>query len=375
MDNDFVGFGALGEAMQHLAENGYEKIFVVASKTGWERFNAKGTYPFFAQSNVQLFSDFGTNPDFADIKKGAELFKTFDPDILIAVGGGSPIDVAKVIKVLTFTREPYDPEKPESLKPSGEGPPLVAIATTAGSGSEATQYAVFYVGKNKQSLAHPSIRPDIAVVDPELTYSMPPHQTAATGFDALSQAVEAFWASSTTPEAQELASAAIGYVIPNIYNATTAPAPGNRYHMAQAAYLAGKAINITRTTIPHALAYHLTKEYNLAHGHAVAITLPYCFLANLDPRCEIITPLGADAHRANMEKLIELLGQKTAEDCFVFWRNLMKACGLPETLNKIGLTTEKQVRDLIATMNPARMKNHPVRIDADYLTELFMNNP
>ncbi len=358
---DFVGFGALNQAFAKLTGGEYRRIFVVASQEGWKRFNPGGIRPFFSGREVDVYSEFSTNPEFNEILRGAARFRAFRPDLILTIGGGSAMDVAKVIKAEIFTGTSYDATKPESLKPSGSGPPLVAIATTAGSGSEATQFAVFYLGGVKQSIAHPSLRPEVAVVDPELTYSLPPYQTAATGFDALSQAAEA----------REFASAAIRYVVPNIHNAVHAPAPGNRYHMAQAAHLAGKAINVTRTTMPHALGYHLTKRYNLPHGHACALTLPYFFILNTLPDAKVIAPCGEEAHRRTMDRLFDLLGQKNAEDSFIFWRNLMRSCGLAVDWPEIGLTTEAQMRELVATMNPERMRNHPVAIDSERLVEFF----
>ncbi len=328
--------------------------------------------PFFSHKPPLVFSAFHPNPDFGEILQGADLFRANTPDVIIALGGGSPIDVAKMIKAVVFTRDPFDVNKPDTVKPSGDGPPLVAISTTAGSGAETTQFAVFYLGENKQSLSHPSLRPDIAVVDPELTYSLPPAQTAATGFDALSQAIEAFWASSTTNEAQKLAETAIGYALPNLYNDVHTPQPTNRYNLSMAAYLAGQAINITRTTLPHALGYHLTKKYHLPHGHAVALTLPFCFLVNTDPTLPANMPGGREQVNETMNKLISLLGQESAEDCFAFWRNLMHHCGLASTFTEVGITSREQIDALIATINPERLKNHPVAITPDYLAEVFM---
>ncbi len=372
MLGDFVGFGALNQALQRLEGTKFRKIFVVASQEGWRRFNPNGIRSFFAEREIELYPEFSNNPEFSEILRGAARVRAFQPDLIVALGGGSAIDVAKMIKAEIFTRLPYDAIKPESLKPSGSGPPLVAIATTAGSGSEATQFAVFYLGGVKQSLSHPSLRPEMAVVDPELTYTLPPDQTAATGFDALSQAVEAYWASASTPEAKEFATAAIKYVVPNIYNVVHAPDPGSRYHLAQAAHLAGKAINITRTTMPHALGYHLTKRYGLPHGHACALTLPYFFVLNLDPAAMVIAPCGEEEHKKTMERIFSLLGQGSGEDSFVFWRNLMRSCGLAVDWDEIGLTTVDQMQELIATMNPERMRNHPVAIGAERLEEFFL---
>ncbi len=374
MNKDYTGFGSLGEALANLDKEGYQKIFVVASQKGWQRFNPGKVRPFFANRQMELFTDFSVNPDFQEILRGCEAFRAFQPDLLVAIGGGSPIDVAKMSKATVFTKESYDPEEPETMKPSGEGPPLVAVATTAGSGSEATQFAIFYVGEKKQSLGHPSVRPEIAVADPEMSYSLPPAQTAATGFDALSQAVESYWSSFSTPESRELAKVAIGYVVPNIYTATRKPDPASRYNMMQAAYLSGKAINITKTTLPHALAYHLTKRYGLPHGHAVAITVPFFFLLNVDPYLRVITPHGVEAHQTFMNELYVFLGQSYPEDAFGFWRSLMRACGLKFRLADIGLDTREKMEELTASVNPTRLKNHPVEIPMRYLVDFFLKN-
>lgn len=372
---DHVGFGALNDALLALDSMGYEKVLVVASKSGWQRFLAAGKRPFFESRETWVFSDFSYNPEFREILAGAEVLRARRPDLIVAYGGGSPMDVAKMMKTVVFTKEEYDPERPETLVPSGEGPPLVAIPTTAGSGSEATQFAVFYKDSVKQSLAYPCLRPEMAVVDPEMTYTLPPGQTAATGFDGLSQSVEAFWASTRTKETHAFAVASIQCILPNLYNAVHAPEPGNRYNMAQGAYLSGEAINITRTTMPHALAYHLTKRYGLPHGHATALTLPYFFRLNTDPSLPVNGGFSVEENRLNMEKLFALLGQKTGEDCFEFWRNLMRSCGLAATFAEVGVDTPDKIGTLVDSMNMARMGNHPVKIERDRLIEFFIRNP
>lgn len=369
---DHVGFGALNEAFGELANGGYRRILVVASESGWKRFNEAEKRAFFTERETRLFSAFTPNPEIKEIMTGVAVLKEFGPDLIVAYGGGSPIDVAKMMKAIAFTGEAFDPAEPEKIAVSGDGPPLVAITTTSGSGSEATQYAVFYRGVEKQSIASPHVRPEMAVADPEMTYTLPPRQTAATGFDAMSQGVEAYWCSNTGEEARELGGAAIAYAVPNIYNAVHHPAPGNRYYMVMAAYLSGKAINSTRTTMPHALAYHLTKAYGLPHGHAVAVTLPYFFLINMDKSLPVNSPLGAEGQRRNMEGLFRLFGQETAEDTFTFWRNLMRECGLSPTLREVGVDSEEKVRVLVESMNLVRQKNQPVAADREYLIRAFM---
>ncbi|MCD7897119.1 MAG: phosphonoacetaldehyde reductase [Planctomycetaceae bacterium] len=370
---DYVGFGAVNEALLDLAGGDYHRVLVVASESGWERFNAVERRRFFTERETVVFSGFSINPEFDEILAGVEVRNRFRPDLIVAYGGGSPIDVAKMIKVVAFTKEPYDPDKPETLVPSGDGPPVVAIATTAGSGAEATMFAVFYRHAAKVSLASRYMRPEMAVADPEMTYSLPPYQTAATGFDGLSQSVEAYWASSTSEKAREIARTSIGYILPNIYNAVHSPEPGNRYHMLQGSYLSGEAINLTRTTMPHALGYHLTKKYNLPHGHAVALTLPYFFILNMDESLETNSPLGPEGQRENMRSLFSILGQKTAEDAFQFWRNLMQACGLAVTFSEVGVDSREKMEALVDSMNLARMNNHPVKIGRERLVDFFLS--
>lgn len=300
---DHVGFGALNEAFIEMSAGDFKRVLVVASDNGWHRLLTAERKAFFEDREVCLFSGFSPNPEIGEIMAGVEALTEFQPDLLIAYGGGSPIDVAKMMKAIAFTKGVFDPSEPSVLAVSGDGPPVAAIATTSGSGSEATQFAVYYLGNAKQSLASPFLRPEMAVADPEASYSLPRCQTAATGFDALSQAVEAYWSSSTTEDVRELSGAAIRYGLGNIADAVNTPGPGNRLAMTMSAYLSGKAINATRTTMPHALGYHLTKGYGLAHGHAVALTLPYFFRINMDSGLAVNSPLGLEGHRRNMEGL------------------------------------------------------------------------
>ena len=372
---DFVGFGALGEALQSLAEQNFRKILVVASQDGWKRFNSPEERPFFKEREPRLFTAFSPNPDFKEILAGVEIARQFQPDLILAYGGGSPIDTAKGIKAFLYSPGEYDPQEPQTLKISGDGPPIVAITTTAGSGSEATPFAIFYVGKKKQSLSHPSLRPQMAVADPEMTYTLPPVQTASTGFDALSQGVESYWSALATPESREFAAAAIKYALPNLYNAVHNPAPGNRYNMLMSSHLSGKAITATRTTIPHGLAYHLTQEYGLPHGHAVALTVPYFFRINMDESLPVTFPGGREAHSQNMASLFRLMGFASGDDCFVFWRNLMKACDLAPRLIDVGVDTREKTEKLIHSFDVSKAGGHPVTMTGEYLLDFLLANP
>lgn len=362
MFKDYTGFGALSEALTKLDAAIGNKVWVVASASGWERFCPFVSGEFFARREVRVFSHFSVNPDFGDIYPAAADMRAWAPDCIIAIGGGSAIDTAKTLKAAAYTAETVDPANPGAIRVSGAGPALVAIPTTAGSGSEATQFAVVYTGEKKHSVSHPTLRPDVAVVDPELVYSLSAHQTASTGFDALCHALEAYWASGTTPEAQKFAASSVRYILPHFVTAVNNPGPVSRMNMSIAAYNAGRAINITLTTLAHALSYHITKRYGVPHGHAAALILPFCFLqADQDAR-------------GHMHGALRLLDQNSPREAFAFWRQLMRACGLAPTLREAGLDSADKLRALVASADPERLGNYPVRVDPQALAALLADN-
>jgi alcohol dehydrogenase class IV len=156
------------------------------------------------------------------------------------------------------------------------GKPLIAIPTTSGTGTEATCFAVVYIDKTKYSLKHSSILPDYTIIDPTLTHAMPPLVTAATGMDALAQAIESYWGVKSTHESQAYAREAITLTLAYLKAACQNEVEA-RDAMSRAANLAGKAINLTETTACHAVSYPITSYFNVPHGHAVALTLASMF--------------------------------------------------------------------------------------------------
>ena len=255
--------------------------------TGTNSYAASGARdrvePAIAGRTIVRFSGVAANPKIEDIERGIALWRSERPAAIVAVGGGSVLDVAKLIGLLGPSAAPWRAFLAGGGTPDQHGGPLIAIPTTAGSGAEATRFSAFYVDGEKQSISHPQLRPSHAIVDPLLTHSMPPELTAPTGLDALAQAIESLWAVGATPESQALAEAAIGEILPSLREAVRAPTPVIRERMARGAHLAGQAIDISRTTAAHALSYALTVEFGLPHGHAVALVLPSIFRINARP--------------------------------------------------------------------------------------------
>ena len=218
-----------------------------------------------------VFDQFTPNPLYEDVCKGVELFNSAQCDTILAVGGGSSLDVAKCIKL--YCKMDKDRLYMEQ-EYKDTGVKLVAIPTTAGTGSESTRYAVIYYDGKKQSVTHDSIVPDVAILEPKVLKSLPLYQKKCTMMDALCQGIESWWSVNSTDESKELSREAVETIMhwwhEFIFENTEASAEA----IMHAANLAGQAICITQTTAPHAFSYKITSLYKLPHGHAVAICLP-----------------------------------------------------------------------------------------------------
>jgi alcohol dehydrogenase class IV len=286
--------------------------------------------------------------------------------MIIAVGGGSVMDMAKLVNIfrsnggemMSYVTGRTPIEKP--------GLPLAAVPTTSGSGSEATHFAVLYVDKVKYSVAHEYMRPDYCLIDPALTESLPPHLTASSGIDALGQAIESYWSVNSTDASKSYSEQAIELAVGHLKQAVKSPDKASRQAMAEAAHLAGKAIDIAKTTGPHAISYYFTSHYDVPHGHAVALTLGRFihFNSRVSSR-DVADRRGADYVRATMERLLGLLGVQSAEEGTAMIESLIAEIGLETDVRKVGLCDSAAVAELVRGVNAERLKNNPRKVRPD----------
>jgi alcohol dehydrogenase len=280
------GIGASGKLAGALKELGAENILVVTD-SGIASCGLLSKITDLLTRNrlkFNVFSAVASNPKDANVLEGTELANRMRADCLVALGGGSPIDCAKAIAVAAThggdIRE-YETDK----QISGEVLPLIAIPTTAGTGSEVTFSAVITDTRRdfKFSIHHLKLAPRTALLDPELTLTMPPALTAATGLDALTHAVEAYTANVSGP----LSDAAALYAVELIskYLKTAVIAGDNveaRAGMLLGSVLAGIAFSHSDVAAVHCIAEALGGKYDLAHGVCNAVVLPAVMDYNMD---------------------------------------------------------------------------------------------
>jgi alcohol dehydrogenase class IV len=343
-----------------------DPLFMIAGKYSYE---LSGAASFFSslldKKRCVRFSEFSANPKINDLNRALDAFKNSKARLIISVGGGSAIDLAKLVKY--FTAADIDPE--ECLeKNSVENTstlPLLAVPTTAGTGSEATHFATLYPGLKKISIAAKQILPSHVWLNFEFTTSLSPYQTACTGFDALAQAIESYWAVASTHQSRQDSAKALQMCMQHLEGAVLTPTSEHRTGMLEAAYLAGKAIDVSKTTAAHALSYSLTAHYGLPHGHAVAMTLPAIFELNAATAgTDVNDPRGVAHVHTVMNELCKLIGADSPMRAARRIRTLMARIGLTDTwFSEHGFDKFKAQDIIMKEVNLDRVANNPRRLD------------
>lgn len=357
----YIGINSIKNLDKYLHQNKVKKVFLISGKTSYKLCGAERILkPILKKYSVFNFTDFSPNPKLADIKRGIKLFRKYNPDIIIAVGGGSAIDVAKSINILAVQNcspENYILKKKEIVKP---GKKLITIPTTAGTGSEATCFSVIYIGKNKYSLKHKFILPDCSIIDSQFTFNLNKKITAETGADALAQAIESYWSVNSTTESKKYAEQAIKIIIKNLERAVNNPSSKTRIAMSRAANFAGKAINITETTACHAISYPITSYFGVAHGQAAAITLSSILnYNNLVLRVDVLDKRGVHYVRGAIKDIIKLLGANNCQNAQKKIEGILKNIGLATRFHELNILKKDLKIILKNGFNPDRMKNNP----------------
>jgi alcohol dehydrogenase len=375
---EYFGSGAIENLKEQLSSLKPNKVLLITGNNSYQSSGAREAIePLLSGTHYERFYEFKTNPNVEDIKKGIKIFKANQCDLTIAIGGGSCIDMAKAINALANQEgnlEDYITGK-RSLETSPGT--LIAIPTTAGTGSESTHFAVVYIGKTKYSLAHQKMLPTVAILDPNLTINLPQSITAATGMDALGQAIEAHWSTNSTEESRKYSMESIKLGIQNLEQCVNNPNEQLRENMLRASNLAGRAINIAKTTAAHAVSYPITSHFGAPHGHAVGLTLPSFILYNsqLEEGTKLNDTRGRNFVKERTEEIVQALGCETPEQAKELLTKLMGKIGLETRLSKLGVTEEGIQLIIKNGFNPQRVKNNPKDLSEEdlrlILTDIF----
>lgn len=351
--------------LKYLRQIGARRLFLVCTRSMEQLPVAR----FFAELPVRYdiqvcrFSDFSPNPHYEAVVEGTEAFRSFRGQAIVAVGGGSAMDVAKCIKLYS-NMDPSQNYLQQEIVPNDV--PLVAIPTTAGTGSEATRFAVIYYQGEKQSVSHVSCIPSAVLLAPSLLKTLPLYQKKVTLLDALCHCVESAWSVNSTQQSLVYSLSGIREILPNIdsYLAGENAAAASMLH---AANLAGKAIDITQTTAGHAMSYKLTSMYDLPHGHSVALCLPPLWGYMIDHIDMCVDERGSEYVAHIFEQIAQAMGCDSAQRAVEFFSDLLNELEISAPQN----WTEEDIETLSKSVNPVRLKNNPVMLSEAALRGLY----
>ncbi len=359
MQNIITVTGDYSPVKEFFESQGFKKIFLVCDSS--YQF-LKISELFDSLDNIVKFSDFAPNPDYESVKKAVALYRSEGCDSIVALGGGSAMDLAKCVKLYA---EMNDDEEYINQEIVPNDIPLTAIPTTAGTGSEATRYAVIYYKGAKQSVTDYSCIPSTVVFDASALTTLPMYQKKATMLDALCHSIESFWSVNSTDESKEYSKEAIGMILDN-FDAYIGNKTEGNINMLKAANLAGKAINITQTTAGHAMCYKLTSLYGVAHGHAAAMCvrklMPY-MVANTD-KC--VDPRGREYLDGIFSEIAGAMGCNSADEMCSKFNSIFDSLELA-----IPEHTDEDIKILSESVNPVRLKNNPVGLSSDAIENLY----
>ncbi len=282
-------------------------------------------------------------------------------ELVIGLGGGSVLDGAKAAALMAagtgWTRDYLEG------KAGGRNIPFIAIPTTAGTGSEVTpSMIVLDTGRvMKVGLSRPEAMARVAIVDPELTLTLPPDQTASTGLDALSHAFEAYWSKLANPVSDALALDAIHTVLQNLEPAYKDPADLDaREGMSYGALAAGMAISHTATAALHGITYPLTAHFQVPHGMACAFLMREVLAMNF---------YHLDCHK--QKRLIHAMKSNTLQAALDLLGDLYAALKVPETLDDLKIP-EHEIETFVNEAAPANLHRNIAPLNRKRITELWM---
>lgn len=314
---------------------------------------------------VEIFSDIRPNPTTDNVNDCVRLMREVDADFAVALGGGSPMDCCKAACAIARGDDNIEPYhslgKPISAK---EAIPMIAVTTTSGTASEVTNISVLTdINKNlKQPMNDPAMYPKIAVIDPELTLTVPPQVTASTGLDVLSHAIESYWSTLNQPICSACSIYAARLVFEWLEKAYTEPENLTaREKMAEASIVAGVAFSHPRTTGSHACSFPLTNIYGIPHGEACAFTLDYFVKFNAK-HADSDGRLDALAKDCGFDSAYEMADEISA---------MKKRMGMRSRLSEIGCTSDEQIAELTKKSMSMLMKRNPIELSESDIGEMY----
>ncbi len=356
------------ELEKFLIDKRFKRIFLLA---GEKSFILSGAKQFFSKilksKEIKYYFKKSLIPELNELKKIIIEIRKFKPDLILAIGGGSVIDYAKIANVVEIKKDIQNLIKSYSYPIKKKFTNLAVVPTTAGSGAEVTSNAVIYINNVKYSFEHDLLVPDFFFLLPELILNASNKIKASSGFDAIAQACESLISQKSSSASIKYASKSLKISLKAFPNFLSKPGLHNGGEMLLASNLAGKAINISKTTAPHAISYPFTSLHGISHGHAVSLFFEDLFEYNFENLKRSTTQFDLSKR---FELIFQLFKVKNINEFKKQIKNIKKKSNLKDNFKLLKIMNIKP-NLIIKGVNLLRLKNNPVQISEKDLIKII----
>ena len=369
---NYNSISSIKDLKHYLNSEKIKKIFILTGKNSYKKSGAKNIFNNLIKLKHNYFY-YKTSyyPDLIELKKIILEVRRFKPDLILAIGGGSVIDYAKIANLENIEENLNQKINNNNYLTKKRFTRLVAVPTTAGSGAEVTGNAVIYINKIKFSLEGELLKPNSFFLLPQLIVTNKKRIKSSSGFDAIAQSIESMISVKSNHKSIIYAEEALKLLLKNYINFYKFPNIINSKNMSYASMLSGKAINITKTTAPHAISYPFTSIFGISHGHAVSLTLDKFLVfnyLNLD-KSQVKFDL-----KKRYEKIFKIFNVNNIQDLYRSIKFIKKQTNLEDNFSKLNINLNNKLDKIISGVNPLRLKNNPIKInqkDLKYILTKF----
>tara|TARA_B100001123_G_scaffold50615_1_gene52199 strand:- start:697 stop:1812 length:1116 start_codon:yes stop_codon:yes gene_type:complete len=365
-------FSSKKELEIFINDKKFKKIFVLCGQKSFNKSGAKKILlPLLNNKLTKYYFKISPYPEVIELKKIILSLKKFSPDLVLAIGGGSVLDYAKIANVMEITSNIDKKIININYSIKKKFTKLAVIPTTAGSGAEVTSNAVIYINKIKYSVESELLKPDFFFIIPELVLNATKKIKASAGFDAISQAIESLISKKSNNQSVKFAKQSLKISFKNYLNYLKNPNFNNTSAMCLAANLSGKAISISKTTAPHAVSYPFTSLHNISHGHAVSLTLNKFLKFNLKNYKRANCKFNL---KQRYKYIFDIFGVNNISDLDKLLIKIKKEAKLENNFIKLGINLNNDYPKIISGVNILRLNNNPVDLTKEDIKSILLES-
>lgn len=345
------------------------KILIITGKKSFKKSGAEKKFYFLKRLNSYFYFKKSYIPEIQELKQIIKFIKKIKPNYILSIGGGAVLDLAKTSNFLWSKKNIISSIINSDYEKQKNFCPLIAVPTTAGSGAEVTSNAVIYINKKKYSVEHSNIKPDNFILEPDFVKKNNSKLKTASGFDAIAQAVESLLSARSSKKSVKYSISSLENSLKNYLNYVSKPNSYNSKKMLIAANLSGSAINLTKTTAPHALSYPFTARFGISHGHAVSLTFTDFLKFNFENMHKSHTEFSL---LGRMKILMKLSQTQNLEELLKYFNHIKKKAKLEDNFRKLNINIKNNLQVIMKDINLSRLSNNPVKVDYQTIKEILL---